>query len=174
MIKSEARARVALKALDVFTRYFVTLETLMENHIKAREWSSHKKRALRCCWGSFLMCVVGRDGYEIILYPRLSSVQPSADSHVNLCNPNASSCCSQSRDLCPRVTFDLCCCAKSKIPFYVLVLFGVKIFMTMFIPRSGTSLVFVANTLSPVLEQWWVHVHLLFLWQPINEERGVK
>ncbi len=42
-----------------------------------------------------LMFVVGSVDYEIVLYPRLSSVQPFADSHVNLCNPNASSCSSQ-------------------------------------------------------------------------------
>lgn len=87
MIKSE------LRALDVFTRYFVTLDTLMKTTEKHE--NDPCKKALRCGRGTFLMCVVGRYEYEIILYPHLSSVQPPADSHVNLCNPYASSCCSQ-------------------------------------------------------------------------------
>ncbi len=44
--------------------------------------------------------VVGGVDYEIVLYPHLSSVQPFADSHVNLCNPNAYLVV-LSRGLCP-------------------------------------------------------------------------
>lgn len=69
-----------------------------------------------------------------------------------------------SRDLCPTGNVPLVLLCKIKDFILCAVFVGSeKIFMTMFIPRSGTSLVFVADTLSPVLEQRWVHVHLLFL-----------
>lgn len=79
------------------------------------------------------------------------------------------------RGLCPAGSVWLVLLCKNQ-RFLLCAVFVQRktIFMTMFIPRVGTSLVSVANTLSPVLEQWWVHVHLLFLWKPINKERGVK
>lgn len=59
-----------------------------------------------------------------------------------------------SRDLCPAGNVRLVLLCKIKDSILCAVFVGSeKIFMTMFIPRSGTSLVFVANTLSPVLEQ---------------------
>lgn len=67
----------------------------MKSHRIALHVSDALSEEKRCCWVSVTDVCCWQCGFLRFLYPRLSSVQPFADSHVNLCNPNASSCSSQ-------------------------------------------------------------------------------
>lgn len=170
--KSELQAHAATKAWDILG------SVLFEALVKKRKIALHVSNALteekRCCWGSItdVCCWQCRlwDFY-ILASPLYSRSQTLMLTYAILMLHLVV----LSRGLCPAGSVWLVLLCKNQ-RFLLCAVFVQRktIFMTMFIPRVGTSLVSVANTLSPVLEQWWVHVHLLFLWKPINKERGVK